>query len=100
MWVLLGPGDTALVPTPSYPIHIYAPLFAGADVRHVPLGSTGEDDGGEAFFHNIKEAWDNAWPKPRVIILSFPHNPTTTSGTFASMYRPQSLSPEHEVTPA
>jgi len=37
MWVLLGPGDTALVPTPSYPIHIYAPLFAGADVRHVPL---------------------------------------------------------------
>ena len=38
MWVLLGPGDTALVPTPSYPIHIYAPLFAGADVRRVPLG--------------------------------------------------------------
>src|SRR5205807_4784518 len=38
MCVLLGPGDTALVPTPSYPIHIYAPLFAGADVRQVPLG--------------------------------------------------------------
>ena len=39
MWVLVGPGDTALVPTPSYPIHIYAPLFAGADVRQVPLGT-------------------------------------------------------------
>ncbi len=38
MWVLLGPGDTALVPSPSYPIHIYAPLFAGADVRQVRLG--------------------------------------------------------------
>ena len=37
MWVLVGPGDTALVPSPSYPIHIYAPLFAGADIRHVRL---------------------------------------------------------------
>ena len=38
MWVLLGPGDTALVPSPSYPIHIYAPLFAGADVRRSGWG--------------------------------------------------------------
>src|SRR3954470_12203057 len=71
MWVLLAPGDTALVPTPSYPIHIYAPLFAGADVRQVPLGI------GHNFFDNLMEAWENAWPKPRVIVLSFPHNPTT-----------------------
>ena len=41
MWVLVGPGDTALVPSPSYPIHIYAPLFAGADVRHVRLDAPG-----------------------------------------------------------
>src|ERR1700733_8703754 len=47
MWVLLGPGDTALVPSPSYPIHIYAPLFAGADVRQVRLVGPGtEGDGG------------------------------------------------------
>src|ERR1700678_3395327 len=39
MWVVVGPGDTALVPTPSYPIHIYAPLFAGADIRHIRLDS-------------------------------------------------------------
>jgi alanine-synthesizing transaminase len=70
MWVLLGSGDTALVPTPSYPIHLYAPLFAGADVRQVPLG---EGD----FFASLTEAWENAWPHPRVILLSFPHNPTT-----------------------
>src|ERR1700727_1953886 len=38
MWVVVGPGDTALVPSPSYPIHIYGPLFAGADVRYVRLG--------------------------------------------------------------
>src|SRR2546422_1095827 len=59
MWVLLGPGDTALVPTPSYPIHIWGPLFAGADVRQVRLGP--EED----FFVNLMEAWENAGPKSR-----------------------------------
>src|SRR5271170_7367632 len=55
MWVLVGPGDTALVPSPSYPIHIYAPLFAGADVRMVRLDDLGRDeqDAGEAFFANL-----------------------------------------------
>lgn len=72
MWTLLGPGDAALVPSPSYPIHIYGPLFAGADIREVPLG-TGTD-----FFENLQEAYEYSWPKPRVIVLSFPHNPTTT----------------------
>ena len=97
MWVLLGPGDTALVPTPSYPIHIYAPLFAGADVRHVPLGSHPGDDGGEAFFGNLMEAWENAWPKPRVIVLSFPHNPTTTCVDLAWMTRLVGFAKEHDV---
>jgi alanine-synthesizing transaminase len=97
MWVLLGPGDTALVPTPSYPIHIYAPLFAGADVRHVPLGSHPGDDGGEAFFGNLMEAWENAWPKPRVIVLSFPHNPTTTCVDLAWMTRLVEFAKEHDV---
>ncbi len=45
MWVLLGPGDTALVPSPSYPIHIYAPLFAGADVHQVRLSGPGRAPG-------------------------------------------------------
>jgi alanine-synthesizing transaminase len=72
MWVLLGQGDAALVPSPSYPIHIYGPLFAGADIREVPLG-TDQD-----FFENLQEAWEYSWPKPRVVVLSFPHNPTTT----------------------
>jgi alanine-synthesizing transaminase len=72
MWVLLGQGDAALVPSPSYPIHIYGPLFAGADIREVPLG-TDQD-----FFENLQEAWEYSWPRPRVVVLSFPHNPTTT----------------------
>jgi len=72
MWVLLQPGDVALVPAPSYPIHIYGPLFAGAEIREVPLGN------GPEFLERLKESWEYSWPKPRVIVLSFPHNPTTT----------------------
>jgi alanine-synthesizing transaminase len=81
MWVLVQPGDTALVPSPSYPIHIFAPIFAGADVRHVRLGPD------QDFFANLCEAYDNAWPKPRVVVLSFPHNPTTTCVDLAWMTR-------------
>ena len=91
MWVLLGPGDTALVPTPSYPIHIYAPLFAGADVRQVPLGP------GQNFFDNLMEAWENAWPRPRVILLSFPHNPTTACVDLEWMTKVVEFAREHEV---
>ena len=72
MWTLAQPGDAVLVPSPSYPIHLYSPLFAGAEVREIPL-STGSD-----FFTAMRERWEYSWPKPRVILLSFPHNPTTT----------------------
>ncbi len=75
MWVLVGPGDTALVPSPSYPIHIWAPLFAGAEVRQVRLGEIGSSP--ETFWENLLEAYESTWPKPRVIVVSFPHNPTT-----------------------
>ncbi len=71
MWVLLQPGDAALVPSPSYQIHIWGPLFAGADVREIRMGA------GEDLFENLHEAYEYSWPKPRVIVLSFPHNPTT-----------------------
>jgi alanine-synthesizing transaminase len=81
MWVLVGPGDTALVPSPSYPIHIYAPLFAGADVRQVRVGP------GQDFFANLETAWEEAWPKPKVVIFSFPHNPTTECVDLAWMER-------------
>ncbi len=92
MWVLVGPGDAALVPAPSYPIHIYAPLFAGAEVRMVALDGLGTDPDdasgtGEAFFANLVEAFESAWPKPRVVILSFPHNPTTACIDLATMAR-------------
>ncbi|MEN8114125.1 MAG: aminotransferase class I/II-fold pyridoxal phosphate-dependent enzyme [Actinomycetota bacterium] len=71
MWALVQPGDVALVPEPSYPIHIYAAVLSGAEVQRVHL-STGSD-----FFERLTEAYHNSWPRPRVIVTSFPHNPTT-----------------------
>ncbi len=110
MWVLVGPGDTALVPSPSYPIHVYAPLFAGADVQQVRLGELEEGPAGadgaglgaqaspeEGFFANLMEVWESTWPKPRVIVLSFPHNPTTACVDLAWMARLVAFAREHEV---
>jgi len=72
LWTLVQPGDAAIVPEPSYPIHIYAPALAGAEVRRAPI--TSEDD----YFEVLERMFRNSWPRPRVIIVSFPHNPTTT----------------------
>jgi len=71
LWVLLQRGDVAIVPEPSYPIHIYAPIIAGAEVRRAPISS--EED----YFEVVNRMFQNSWPRPRVIVVSFPHNPTT-----------------------
>ena len=91
MWVLLDRGDACLVPSPSYPIHIWGPLFAGADVREVRL-STDVD-----FFENMAEAYQYSWPKPKVIVLSFPHNPTTTCVDLDFMQKVVDFAREREV---
>jgi len=91
MWVLLQPGDAALVPSPSYPIHIWGPYFAGADAREVPIGID------QDFVSNVMEAWEYGWPKPRVVVLSFPHNPTTTCVELADMQRLVDWAREHDV---
>jgi alanine-synthesizing transaminase len=106
MWTLLGPGDAALVPSPSYPIHIWGPILAGAEVRHVRLGPQGPERPGAAgtvseqgadFFENLLEAWEDSWPRPRVVVLSFPHNPTTTCVDLDFMQRMVDFAREHEV---
>jgi alanine-synthesizing transaminase len=91
MWVLVGPGDSAFVPSPSYPIHIYAPLFAGAEVQQIRVGPD------QDFFENLIEAYETQWPKPRVVILSFPHNPTTACVDLPWMQRLVDWALEHEV---
>jgi alanine-synthesizing transaminase len=92
MWTLLQPGDAALVPSPSYPIHIYGPLFAGAEVRELPLGNADDD-----FFEILKDRFEYAWPRPRVIILSFPHNPTTMCVDLPFWQRVVDFAREREV---
>ncbi|MEM1404122.1 MAG: alanine transaminase [Pseudomonadota bacterium] len=66
-----GPGDAILVPNPSYPIHPYGFVISGADIRHVPMGD--EDN----FFAELENAIRNSWPKPKMLVLNFPSNPTT-----------------------
>jgi len=79
MLTLVGPGDTALVPSPSYPIHIWGPILAGAGVHYVRMGPDTD------FFANLVSAYEQAWPRPRVIVASFPHNPTTACVDYAFM---------------
>lgn len=66
-----GPGDTILVPNPSYPIHPYGFVISGADIRHVPMLSDGQ------FFEELENAIRNSWPTPKMLVLNFPSNPTT-----------------------
>jgi alanine-synthesizing transaminase len=68
---LVGPGDSVLVPNPSYPIHPYSVIIANGDVRHVPMTLDGD------FFHELSEAYKQTWPRPKAMMLNFPHNPTT-----------------------
>jgi alanine-synthesizing transaminase len=68
---LLGPGDTAIVPDPAFPIHIYAVAMAGANVIRVPLGND------QAFLDNIEKTIAGLYPTPKLLILNYPHNPTS-----------------------
>lgn len=99
MWVLLGPGDSALVPSPSYPIHLAGPGFAGAKVITVPMLDPGAstNDPGDDFFAGLVEAWEHAEVKPRVLICSFPHNPTSACVDLAFMTRLVDFALEHEL---
>jgi len=67
----LGPGDNVLVPNPAYPIHPYGVVIAGADVRHVRMVP------GADFFEELERAIRESWPRPKMLILNFPANPTT-----------------------
>ena len=68
---IIGPGDCVLVPNPTYPIHAYSVVIAGGDLRSVPLLP------GVDFFQELKKASKEVWPKPKLLIINFPHNPTT-----------------------
>ncbi len=71
MLVTVRPGDLVFTPSPTYPIHPYAPIIAGGNVRGIPVGP------GEDFLRNLIDGTRQSWPKPKVLVISYPHNPTT-----------------------
>jgi alanine-synthesizing transaminase len=88
---IVDAGDVALVPSPTYPIHPYSVIIAGGDVRHVRLGP------GEDFFANLMSAFQECWPQPKLLILSFPHNPTTTVVDLEFFTKIVAFAQEHDV---
>ena len=69
--VTIRPGDVVFAPNPTYPIHPYSAIISGGDVRGIPVGPD------QDFFDNLMQATRQTWPRPKVLILSYPHNPTT-----------------------
>jgi alanine-synthesizing transaminase len=69
--VTIRPGDVVFTPNPTYPIHPYSAIISGGDVRGIPVGPD------QDFFDNLIQATRQTWPRPKVLILSYPHNPTT-----------------------
>ncbi len=88
---ILGPGDTVLVPNPSYPIHPYGFVIAGAEVRHVPL--TSDTD----FFSELETAITNTWPKPKALVINFPGNPTTQCVELDFFEKVIAIAKEHKI---
>lgn len=84
-------GDGVLVPNPAYPIHPYGFVIAGADIRHVPIGPDVD------FFAELESAIKNSWPKPKMLLLNFPANPTTQCVELDFFQRIVEIAREHEI---
>ena len=87
----LDQGDTVLVPNPSYPIHIYGPVIAGATLRSVAVHNT------DAFLAELEQSIPLMYPRPKMLILNFPANPTTQCVDLAFLTRVVELCREHNI---
>ncbi|WP_432746224.1 alanine transaminase [Methylobacter sp. G7] len=87
----LGPGDVVLVPNPAYPIHPYGVVIAGADLRHVPMIPGGD------FFDELEKAIIDSWPKPKMLILNFPGNPTSQCVELDFFEKIVAIAKEHNI---
>ena len=74
---LMGPGDTCLVPTPAFPIHIYAVVLAGANTIGVSMGEGSDEEAEARLLDGIQHLCENTSPRPKLLVLNYPHNPTT-----------------------
>ena len=88
---LVEPGDVALAPSPTYPIHPYSVIIAGGDVRSVRL------EEGTDFYGALVAAYRESWPPPKLLILSFPHNPTTAIVDLAFFEKVVAFAQEHHL---
>ena len=88
---ITSPGDSVLVPTPTYPIHTYAFILANGDVIHVPLSADVD------FFDALLDAFKRNWPRPKVMIINFPHNPTTLLVGIDFFEKVVDFAKEHEI---
>ena len=87
----LGPGDAVLVPNPAYPIHPYGFVIAGADIRHVPLLP------GQDFFAELVKAIETSWPRPKMLVLNFPANPTAMCVEIDFFEKVVEIAREHNI---
>ena len=87
----MGPGDAVLVPNPAYPIHPYGFVIAGADIRHVPMTSDVD------FFEQLEKAIKDSWPRPKMLVLNFPGNPTTQCVELEFFEKVVEIAREHEI---
>ncbi|MEM7691906.1 MAG: alanine transaminase [Pseudomonadota bacterium] len=86
-----GPGDAVLVPNPSYPIHPYGFVISGADIRHVPM----KDE--NSFFEELEQAIRTSWPRPKMLVLNFPSNPTAQCVELDFLERVVAIAREHGI---
>lgn len=87
-----GPGDAILVPNPSYPIHPYGFVISGADIRHVPMGGN-EDE----FFAELEKGIHTSWPRPKMLVINFPSNPTAQCVELEFYERIIRIAREHSI---
>jgi alanine-synthesizing transaminase len=88
---ILDPGDVVLCPSPTYPIHQYSVIIAGGDLRSIPMHTS------EGFFSHMEEAVKQTWPKPKLLIINFPHNPTTETVDLDFFRRIVQFAQEHSL---
>jgi len=88
---IISPGDVVFAPNPTYPIHPYSAIIAGGDLRSIPIGSDRD------FFEDLLTATKQTWPSPRLLIISYPHNPTTAVVERAFFEKIVDFAREHKI---
>ncbi|MFH1350874.1 MAG: aminotransferase class I/II-fold pyridoxal phosphate-dependent enzyme [Pseudomonadota bacterium] len=87
----VSPGDVVFAPNPTYPIHPYSVIIAGGDLRSIPIGPDRD------FFEDLLTAFKQTWPNPKMLIISYPHNPTTAVVDRAFFEKIVDFCREHEI---